>query len=236
MTAGAQRGDLELLRLHVEAVWDVRLPPLAPGVVAELLPGGSAPEWTVYVAEVAGSRVRIWRPDAGMGPPKEREARMARAEEALALPASAPAPPGVTREVALRLATAPALDLAVARSMARRLAPADRALLAAFDPDVASCLDRGGCAPVCGVVADGRLASLAHSSRRTATACELGVYTLPEARRRGSGLAVTVLWTRAVMDEGLVPLYSALAVNAASLALAAAAGYRPFARAAYLGG
>ena len=75
----------------------------------------------------------------------------------------------------------------------------------------------------------GRVVSLAHSSRRTHEACELGVDTLPEARRRGYALAVTTLWARMVLQEGLVPLYSALAGNRASLALAAAAGYRVFA-------
>jgi RimJ/RimL family protein N-acetyltransferase len=61
-------------------------------------------------------------------------------------------------------------------------------------------------------------------------ACELGIDTLPEARRRGYALAATIVWTRAVMQEGLVPLYSALAENTASLRLAAVAGYRVFAR------
>jgi predicted GNAT family acetyltransferase len=81
---------------------------------------------------------------------------------------------------------------------------------------------------------DGRLLALAHSSRRTAQACELGIDTLPEARRRGYALAATMLWTRAILDEGLIPFYSALAENSTSLALAAAAGYREFARAAYV--
>jgi len=78
--------------------------------------------------------------------------------------------------------------------------------------------------------------SLAHSSRRTKEACELGIDTLPEARRRGYALAATILWTRAVIQEGLVPLYSALAENTASLRLAAAAGYRVFARVAIVEG
>ncbi len=45
--------------------------------------------------------------------------------------------------------------------------------------------------------------------------------------------AATVLWTEAVAKVGLVPLYSALLENEASLRLAAAAGYREFARAVY---
>ena len=90
--------------------------------------------------------------------------------------------------------------------------------------------------PLIGVVVDGRLVSLAHSSRRTLEACELGVDTLPEARRQGYALAVTIVWARMVLQEPLVPLYSALASNEASLALAAAAGYRAFAHVVTLEG
>jgi len=79
------------------------------------------------------------------------------------------------------------------------------------------------------VIAD-QLLSLAHSFRRTREACELGIDTVPEARRKGYALAATILWTRAVLQEGLVPIYSALAENTASLRLADAAGYRAFAR------
>ena len=61
-------------------------------------------------------------------------------------------------------------------------------------------------------------------------ACELGIDTLPEARRQGYALAATILWTQAVLQERLVPIYSADASNTASLGLADAAGYRAFAR------
>jgi len=84
--------------------------------------------------------------------------------------------------------------------------------------------------PLIGVVRAGRLLSLVHSSRRTKEACELGIDTAAEARRKGYALAATIVWTRMVMQEGLVPLYSADAENTASLRLAAAAGYRVFAR------
>ena len=60
----------------------------------------------------------------------------------------------------------------------------------------------------------------------------MGIDTLPEARRRGYALAATIVWAQTVLREGLVPIYSALAENTASLRLAAAAGYRPFARVA----
>jgi predicted GNAT family acetyltransferase len=83
-------------------------------------------------------------------------------------------------------------------------------------------------------VFDGRLLNQAHSSRRTAEACELGIDTLPEARRRGYALAATVAWSASILAEGLVPIYSAFAANTASLRLAHGAGYRPFARAIML--
>jgi predicted GNAT family acetyltransferase len=84
------------------------------------------------------------------------------------------------------------------------------------------------------VLVDGRLCSIAHSSRRTREACELGINTLPEARRKGYALAATVAWSAAIVQEGLTPIYSALATNTPSLNLACAAGYREIARAVTL--
>lgn len=229
-TGGAAPGDLELLRMHVAAVWGVRLPPPSPE--ADLLPGGSTPPWTLYLAEVNGGRLLLWRREAD---PAQRDALALRAQATLALPPTHPTPPGVTREVALRLAAPPRVDPSAAGRVARALRPEDRALVAAFAPgEPAYYLDEPARAPVFGAFDSDRLVSVAHSSRRTHAACELGIHTLPEARRAGYGLAVTVLWTRAVAAEGIIPLYSALAENAASLGLAAAAGYRPFARAAYV--
>lgn len=230
ITAGDSLSDIEMLRLHVAAGWGVRVPELSPD--AELLPGGSTPSWALYVAEVRGNRWRIWRRGVD---PAQRDALLARAHAALDLPADAPAAPGVAREVALRMSAAPALDPASASQVARLVVPEDRALVEAFEPgESAYYLDEPAHFPVFGAFAGNRLVSVAHSSRRTDAACELGVDTLPDARRAGYGLAVTVLWARAVAAEGLIPIYSALATNTASLALAAAAGYRPFARAAHV--
>src|SRR2546423_15343222 len=74
--------------------------------------------------------------------------------------------------------------------------------------------------PFIGVVVAERLLSLAHSSRRILEACELGIDTLPEARRRGYALAATIVWTREAMQKGIFPLSSALDENTASLRLA----------------
>lgn len=232
---------LDLLRLHVEAGWGVWLPPLVAGSEHACLAGGTVPEWAVYVAAVVGAlgerplegngeRVRIRR-DADAAP--EMLAPLWQAADA-ALDASS-SPPGVTREVALHLAAPSKLGLGAARTLARPLGEHDRAAVEEFEPgESAYYLDAPRRAPVIGAFLDGRLAAIAHSSRHTAQACELGVDTAVWARRRGLGLAVTTLWTAGVRNEGLVPLYSALAENTASLALAYAAGYRPFARAAYL--
>lgn len=222
---------LELLRLHVEAGWGVRLPSLVADGEHACLPGGAVPEWTVYVADLTGGeRVRIRR-DADGGPDALAPLWQA-AEAALSTEAS---PPGVTREVALHQTTPPKLDVEDARALARPLGQRDRAAVEEFEPGESPYyLDAPERMPVIGAFLDGRLAAIAHSSRRTAEACELGVDTSAWARRRGAGLAVTVLWAAGVTGEGLVPLYSALAENIGSLALAHAAGYRPFARAAYL--
>lgn len=79
---------------------------------------------------------------------------------------------------------------------------------------------------------DGCLLSLAYSVRSIPEACELSIETRPEFQRRGYGLAATLVWADMVRQNGHVPLYSALASNTASLALAYKAGYRPFARTA----
>jgi RimJ/RimL family protein N-acetyltransferase len=225
---------LALLRLHIEAGWDVRLPVLLAGDVT-LLPGGSQAPWLLHASALAdGTRVRCWRADVAEA---DRPAVAARAEAALALPVPVPTESGLTREVALCREAPPALDVSAAREIARPLTEADHALLEAFWPGEAyPYLDDSARGPLIGVVTEGRLRSLAHSSRRTLEACELGVETAPEARRQGYGLAVTVLWSEAVAAEGLVPVYSALAENTASLALAHAAGYRALARAAYVAG
>ncbi len=224
--------DRALLRLHVEAVWGVRLPPILQNDI-ELLRESARPSWKLWATEIAGGRVYIWRPDIDA---TEREALRLRVNEALALPPTAVPIPGISREVAHSLAASPRLDLDTAHSIARTLTSKDRLLVEAFQPGSFDDYFHSERHPLIGVVISGRLLSLAHSSRRTREACELGIDTLPEARRRGYARAATILWTRAVIQEGLVPLYSALAENTASLRLAAAVGYRVFARIAIVEG
>jgi RimJ/RimL family protein N-acetyltransferase len=121
------------------------------------------------------------------------------------------------------------MSVAEAARIARPLNEGDRVLVDAFYPEPDEQLFSPQKQPLIGVVAEGRLLSLAHSSRRTTEACELGIDTISEARRKGYALAATVLWSQAILSEGLVPIYSAFANNTASLRLAEVAGYRPFA-------
>jgi len=224
--------DRALLRLHVEAVWGVRLPFILQNDI-ELLRESARPSWKLWAAEIAGGRVYIWRPDVKA---TEREALRLRANEALTLPPTAASIPGISREVAHSLAASPRLDPHTAHSIARPLTSRDRSLVEAFQPGSLDYYFHPERHPLIGVVVSRRLLSLAHSSRRTREACELGIDTLPEARRKGYALAATILWTQAVIQEGLVPLYSALAENTASLLLAAAADYRVFAQIAIVAG
>jgi len=216
--------DRTLLRLHVEAVWDVRLPSAVINDV-ELLPDGSQPSWNLCAADQASGRV-YRRPGVTT---MEREALRLGISKALALPPIGAALPGVHREVALSLLASPQLDEATARSIALHLTQRDRSLVEAFEPNALDYYFHPERQPLIGVVIPGQLLSLAYSSRRTSEACELGIDTLAEARRKGYALAATILWTQAVLQERLVPIYSADAFNTASLRLADAAGYRAFA-------
>ena len=218
----------ELLRLHIEAVWGVQLPTIEQYDI-ELMPESIRPTWKLYVAELVDARIHVWRSDVGA---EEREVLRLRANEALAFPPLGAPMAGVSREVALSFSASPKLDSNAARTIARSLTPQYRPLIEAFQAGSAEDYLRQEVHPLVGVIRNGRLLSLAHSSRRTAQACELGIDTLPEARQRGYALAATIVWTQMILQEGLVPLYSAEASNIPSLRLAHAAGYRVFAQGA----
>jgi RimJ/RimL family protein N-acetyltransferase len=178
-------------------------------------------------------RVNIWRSGVIA---IERDGLLERANKVLALSPTESMVPGISREVALHQVTSPTISITTARTLARPLTFHDQALVEGFQPGSVEYYFRPDCRPLIGVVVAGRLLSLAHSSRRTSEACELGIETLPDARHKGYALAATVLWAALVAQEGRVPLYSALADNTASLGLAAAAGYEVFARAVTIEG
>ena len=216
--------ESELLRLHIEAVWGVLLPPLVHNE-CELLPTSNRPIWRLYVADIAAARIYIWHPDVVGG---EREALRSRASAVLASPPASASLVGVKREVALAFTASPALELNAAHGIARPLSVQDQALIERFESGSSSYMLHPAKRPLIGVVDSSGLLCIAHSSRRTDVACELGIETLPSARRKGYALAATILWTHAVLQEGLVPIYSTFAENTPSLNLAAEAGYRAF--------
>ncbi|GLV59041.1 hypothetical protein KDH_58690 [Dictyobacter sp. S3.2.2.5] len=212
--------DRELLRLHVEAVWGVTLP-MIDDVSAELASTGSQPDWLLYVGKMASETIFIWRPDVAAD---QRQQIVDWSPDNQSNDASYTA----TYERAFVQSHAPAMDLATARTMARALGEDDYPLVEAYEKGYGEYFFQPERAPLFGVVKDQRLLAIAHSSRRTNQVCELGIETHPQARRQGFGLAVTILWADGVQQERLLPLYSALADNDASLHLAHAAGYRPF--------
>jgi RimJ/RimL family protein N-acetyltransferase len=208
--------DREFLRLHIEAVWGISIPPLE-GDTVELTDTTPLPPWTLYQADLSqGERITIWRPGVTPG---ERADLLQRAQSAYVVFDAAV---GMRREVVLRFSETPSI---VAQHSARLLTADDAALLEAFEAGSATYFLSRSHAPCIGVIADGRLVGVAHSSRRTAAACELGINTVTEARRQGYALAATRAWTLAIQQEGLTPIYSAFAHNTASLRLAAAVGY-----------
>jgi hypothetical protein len=214
--------DRELLRLHLEAVWNITLPVL-PGAAStiELLEG--AVPWSLYLASWPKRRLAIWRPGTRPG------ARTQLLEEAQAAGPIWDETLKMRREVVFRNPSSRALSRQLAQSArrARVLGPDDAERVEAFEAQSASYFLDLGHAPCIGVVIDEQLLCIAHSSRRTPEACELGINTAAEARRRGFAAAATVLWTAAVKELGLVPIYSAFAWNTASLQLAASVGYTP---------
>jgi hypothetical protein len=66
----------------------------------------------------------------------------------------------------------------------------------------------------------GEVVSVCHSARRSGRGAEAGVETAPGYRGRGLAAAVVVAWARALISEGLVPLYSTQWTNTASRAVA----------------
>ncbi|GER88750.1 hypothetical protein KDW_29120 [Dictyobacter vulcani] len=216
------KSSRELLQLHLEAVWGISLPELT-STHTEITGTGSQPPWQLYIGELETEQLYIWRSDLSM-PARSRLL------QSLEQKTETPAGYQTRSEVALTRTAPTMMDLQTARSMAHRLNRDDYSLMEDFETGSSDYFLQEQVAPVFGVIEENRLLSVAHSSRRTAHACELGVETHAQARRRGFALAVTLLWANAVEQDGLLPFYSALAENSASLKLAHSAGYRPFVR------
>ncbi len=206
----------ELLRLHVEAVWGITLSPF-DATSDEATVAAGAPPWSLYLATLAdGSQVTIWRADT---PAEGRPALLAQAHAAGVNWDEAHA---MRREVVF---AAPEVATLERGQRARELGEDDAALVEAFEAGSATYFLNARTSPCVGVIVEGRLVSVAHSSRQTIEAYELGVDTLPDARRRGYAADAVTLWTQLVQKRGLTPIYSAFAWNEASLRLAQSVGY-----------
>lgn len=212
--------ERELLRLHLEAVWNLTLPALEAATQDVVVTQG-LPPWSLYLGTFAQEQVAIWHPEVA---PEQRSRLRAQAgkvglvwDQTLQM----------RREVVFRAPLISSQQQAHTRQLARVLHADDADLLDAFEAGSATYFLNPHMAPCIGVVVDGRLVSVAHSSRQTPVACELGINTLSEARRQGHGAAATILWTAIVQQKGLVPIYSAFAWNTASLHLAESIGYLP---------
>src|SRR5689334_17951078 len=53
--------ERELLRLHIEAVWNLTLPPLGEGMSELVLPPEALPPWSLYLGSFAQEEVAVWR-------------------------------------------------------------------------------------------------------------------------------------------------------------------------------
>ena len=212
--------ERELLRLHLEAVWGLTLPALDEPA-REFVLAGRLPPWSLYLGTFAQEQVAIWHPGVVA---EQRSLYLANARKADVVWDQAS---GLRREVVFHYASMRQEQQAQARQRARILGAEDADLINDFEAASALYFLAPHRAPCIGVVVDGRLVSIAHSSRQTPAACELGIDTLPEARRRGYAAAATTLWTAMVQQKGLIPIYSAFASNIASLRLAKATGYVP---------
>lgn len=210
--------DRDLLRLHVEAVWGLTLPDIGE-TVDDVTVAEGAPPWSFYLATICeAAQVAIWRADI---PKEQRPALLERARVAGRTDAALHA---MRREVVYAPPTAPSQGDVDPR--VRVLTDEDSALLEAFEAGSAAYFLNASAAPCVGVVVEGRLVSVAHSSRQTRDACELGINTLADARRQGYAASATALWTALVQTRGLTPIYSAFAWNEASLGLALSVGYQ----------
>jgi RimJ/RimL family protein N-acetyltransferase len=210
--------ERELLRLHIEAVWNLTLPAFDEAM-SELVLTQSLPPWSLYLGSFAQEQVAVWRPGIG------QEQRLLYLENARKAGVVWNQTLGMRREVVFSAPLIRQEQETQARQQARVLSAEDVGLLDAFEPEYAPHALDPHKAPYIGVVVDGRLVSIAHSSRQTRSACELGIATLPEARRQGYAAAATILWTAIVQRQELVPVYSAFAWNTASLHLAQSTGY-----------
>lgn len=101
--------------------------------------------------------------------------------------------------------------------------PAERALLANFDAEVA-----GYGWPAYAILAGGRVVSACVSSREGDRAAEAWVQTDPAYQGRGYARRVTATWAACAQAAGKIPFYSHSEDNAASAGVARGLGLEPY--------
>jgi hypothetical protein len=101
---------------------------------------------------------------------------------------------------------------------ARQVTADDRELLLPHFPYLARAVPEIG--PVAVSLEAGRVAAVCFCSRLGERACEAGLETLPEHRRRGHGAAAAALWATLVRATGRTALYSTSWDNLASQGVA----------------
>src|SRR5258708_33538862 len=87
--------DRTLLRLHVEAVWGIRLPLLEQND-GEMLRESPQPAWTLCASDISDGRLHIWRSDVHS---EERAALRLRVNELLSFSPIMASIAGVCRNI-----------------------------------------------------------------------------------------------------------------------------------------
>lgn len=96
-----------------------------------------------------------------------------------------------------------------------------------WEPEEWTDLVFGRLGPCAFGLAEGRVAALCHTSAASSHAAEAGVWTHPEARRRGYGAAVTTAWARLGASCFEALFYSTTAENVGSQGIARRLRLRP---------
>jgi len=219
---GDRPADLELMRLHVEALFTHD----ANGDLTRVNEPSGAAAPRFFVGRTGDGILLRFRHDVATNVRHELEALT---RDDASLIRSAEPLPNVSRYVEILARSAPVERTwsgptftfpdpsPVAGDADRVTAPNASVLepeLPAWLPDVAVGQ------PMFAVVVDGRAVSVCCTVRVTERAYEAGVETASAHRGRGYAARATAAWARAVRDMGRVPLYSTSWQNTASRAVA----------------
>ena len=222
--------DLELMRLHVEALYTRD----ADGRLERVNEPNGAPAPRFFLGRTADGVVRGFRRDVDDATRRELEAA-SDDEMRGGLDAAAPIDPVPYEAILARSAPVTRTETGPAFVFPRELAPAGDAVrvteanaeilrrhMPAWLPDVLVGQ------PLFAVTVDGHAVAVCATVRRTAAATEAGVETIAAFRGRGYAPRVATAWARAVRAMRVVPLYSTSWRNAASRGVARKLGLLQF--------